>query len=178
MEQIPEKNARKLRFSLPIIKKDRLLPSLKSVTFLNRFPEYIDFGKKRKVAIFIGCLANYSYTEIGESLLYILKKLEIDAFIPKDQLCCGAPAYFTGDFKTVDFLVKKNIEYFESFINDVEAIIVPEATCSSMIINDWIHFLHDQPAWQERAKKIIKTPSVKYTKQLLNSSFNNREFRV
>ena len=35
----------------------------------------------RKVAIFIGCMANYSYTEVGDSLLYVLKKLEIDAFI-------------------------------------------------------------------------------------------------
>ncbi len=142
------------RFSLPIIKKDRLLPSMGKTSFLNSHPENIPHGGKRRVAIFIGCLANYSYTEIGKGLLEILEALEIDAFIPKKQLCCGAPAYFTGDFATVDHNAKKNIEYFESFIDDVEAIIIPEATCSAMIKIDYEHFFHDQPEWLERAKKL------------------------
>jgi glycolate oxidase iron-sulfur subunit len=142
------------RFSLPIIRKDRLLPSMGKTSFLNSYPENIPHGGKRRVAIFIGCLANYSYTEIGKGLLEILEALEIDAFIPKKQLCCGAPAYFTGDFATVDHNAKKNIEYFESFIDDVEAIIIPEATCSAMIKIDYEHFFHDQPEWLERAKKL------------------------
>ncbi|MDP2077901.1 MAG: (Fe-S)-binding protein [Sulfuricurvum sp.] len=142
------------RFSLPIIKKDRLLPSMGKTSFLNSYPENISNGGKRRVAVFIGCLANYNYTEIGKGLVEILEELEIDVFIPKKQLCCGAPAYFTGDFATVDHNAKKNIEYFESFAADVEAIIIPEATCSAMIKIDYEHFFHDQPQWLERAKKI------------------------
>jgi len=142
------------RFSLPIIKKDRLLPSMSKTSFLNSYPENISNGGKRRVAVFIGCLANYNYTEIGKGLVEILEELEIDVFIPKKQLCCGAPAYFTGDFATVDHNAKKNIEYFESFAADVEAIIIPEATCSAMIKIDYEHFFHDQPQWLERAKKV------------------------
>ncbi|MEW5833341.1 MAG: (Fe-S)-binding protein [Campylobacterota bacterium] len=142
------------RFSLPIIKKDRLLPSMGKTSFLNTYPEEIDNGGKRRVAIFIGCLGNYSYTEIGKGLVEILEALGIDAFIPKKQLCCGAPAYFTGDFTTVDHNAKKNIEYFESFIDDVEAIIIPEATCSAMIKIDYDHYFHDQPEWRERANRL------------------------
>lgn len=142
------------RFSLPIIKKDRLLPSMTKTSFLNSHPEEIDNGGRRRVAIFIGCLANYNYTEIGTGLLSILRHLEIDAFIPKEQLCCGAPAYFTGDFDTVDYNAKQNIAYFESFIDDVEAIIIPEATCSAMIKIDYAHYFHDQPEWKARAEKL------------------------
>ncbi len=149
-----ELNSMQPRFNLPIIKKDRLLPSMGKTSFMNSYPENIPNGGKRRVAIFIGCLANYNYTEIGKGLLEILKVLEVDAFIPKKQLCCGAPAYFTGDFATVDHNAKKNIEYFESFIDDVEAIIIPEATCSAMIKIDYEHFFHDQPEWLERAKKL------------------------
>ncbi|MDP3302096.1 MAG: (Fe-S)-binding protein [Sulfuricurvum sp.] len=144
------------RFSLPIIKKDRLLPSMGKTSFLNSYPENISNGGKRRVAVFIGCLANYNYTEIGKGLVEILEELEIDVFIPKKQLCCGAPAYFTGDFATVDHNAKKNIEYFESFAADVEAIIIPEATCSAMIKIDYEHFFHDQPQWLQRAKEIKK----------------------
>lgn len=153
-----EKKSALPRFSFPIIKKDRALPFADSKSFLKKYPENNYFAKKseekQKVAIFIGCMGNYAYTNIGDALMKILEKLEIDAFIPKKQLCCGAPAYFTGDFDTVDYLVKKNIEYFETFIDDVDAIIIPEATCSAMINTDWAHYLHDQPQWKERAQKI------------------------
>jgi glycolate oxidase iron-sulfur subunit len=142
------------RFNLPMIKTDRLLPSLRKTSFLNAHAENINNGGKRKVAIFIGCLGNYNYVDIGNSLLEILKALEIDAFLAKDQKCCGAPAYFTGDFDTVDANAKHNIQYFEKFGDDIEAIIVPEATCSAMLKIDYEHFFHDQPEWLERARKI------------------------
>lgn len=144
------------KFGLPMMKKGRLLPSVKFKSFLNTYPENMDFKGERKVAIFIGCMGNYSYTGIGDSLLYILKKLEINAFIPKDQLCCGAPAFFTGDIETTEHLIKKNIEYFETFIGDVEAILIPEATCSSMVIHDWKRVLQEQPEWLKRVEKIVK----------------------
>jgi glycolate oxidase iron-sulfur subunit len=139
------------RFNLPMLKVDRLLPSLRKTSFLNSHPENINNGGKRKVAIFIGCLGNYNYVDVGNSLLEILKALEIDAFLAKDQKCCSAPAYFTGDFDTVDYNAKFNIEYFESFSKDVEAIIVPEATCSAMLKIDYEHYFHDQPEWKARA---------------------------
>ncbi len=145
----------KSRFNLPMLKTDRLLPSLSKTSFLNSHEENIDNGGKRKVAIFIGCLANYNYKNIGESLLDILEDLEIDAFLAKSQKCCSAPAYFTGDFDTVDANAKFNIEYFESFSRDVEAIIVPEATCSAMLKIDYEHYFHDQPDWRARAKVVM-----------------------
>ena len=142
------------RLNLPMLKADRLLPSLRKTSFLNSHKENINNGGKRKVAIFIGCLGNYNYKNVGDSLLEILQHLEIDAFLAKDQKCCSAPAYFTGDFKTVDYNAKFNIEYFESFAKDVEAIIVPEATCSAMLKIDYEHYFHDQPEWKARAKAI------------------------
>jgi glycolate oxidase iron-sulfur subunit len=147
-------NSMNSRFNLPILKTDRLFPSLTKTSFLNSHEENINNGGKRKVAIFIGCLANYNYVDIGKSLLEILEALEIDAFLAKEQKCCSAPAYFTGEFKTVDMNAKHNIEYFESFGEDIEAIIVPEATCSAMLKIDYEHYFHDQPEWRARAVAI------------------------
>ncbi len=144
-------NSMNSRLNIPMLKTDRLLPSLMKTSFLNSHKENIDNGGKRKVAVFIGCLANYNYKDIGNGLLEILEALEIDAFLAKDQKCCSAPAYFTGDFDTVDLLAKHNIEYFESFGEDIEAIIVPEATCSAMLKIDYEHYFHNQPEWKARA---------------------------
>ncbi len=149
------------KFSLPMIKKGRLLPSMSSVSFLNSYPQEIKSkksGKKPRVAIFIGCLANYNYTDIGDGLVEVLSQLDIDIFIPKDQLCCGAPAYFTGDFNTVEYLTKKNIQYFESFMDECDAMLIPEATCSAMITHDWEIFFKNKnmPEWEQRAKEVSK----------------------
>ena len=164
------------RFSLPIVKKDRVLPFADSTSFLNKYPANIkalnkvhDENKKNKVAIFIGCMSNYTYTNTGDALVKILKKLELDIMIPKKQLCCGAPAYFTGAFDTVDYLAKKNIEYFETWIDEVDAVIIPEATCSAMIKQDWEHYFHNQPEWKARAKKLSEKIFMA-TKWLENST--------
>jgi len=155
-----EKNGLKSRFWMPFIKKGRMLPSMMKRSFLNSHPETIAAphpkSAKQRVAIFIGCLSNYNYQGVGESLLEILAFLNIEAFIPKDQLCCGAPAYFTGATDSVERMSKKNIEYFESFIKEYDAIIVPEATCSAMMIHDWEHFFADRgmEEWAQRAKNL------------------------
>ena len=155
------------RINLPMeMIKDRSIPYADRTSFLNKYPsnitatnktnakENLSNLKKQKVAIFIGCMGNYAYTNIGDSLLTILDRLGVDAFIPKDQLCCSAPAYFTGDFDSVDYLLKQNIEYFETFVDDVDAIIVPEATCSAMMNIDWAHYFHDQLDWKKRAQTL------------------------
>ncbi|CAA6800834.1 MAG: Putative oxidoreductase ferredoxin-type protein, clusters with CPO [uncultured Campylobacterales bacterium] len=146
----------KPRFSFPLIKKNRLLPSAMKKSFLNSHPEIIENGGKQKVGIFIGCMANYSYTSIGESLLDIFKELQIDAHLMKAQLCCSAPAYFTGDFKTTEYLAKYNIEYLEKQTKDLDAVIIPEATCSAMIKVDYPHFFEQNPEWKARAENINK----------------------
>ena len=110
-----------------------------------------------KVAIFIGCLANYNYINVGKSLLKILDFLGIDVLIPKQE-CCGAPAYFTGDIKSVLVLIKKNIVYFEGFINDVDVILIPEATCAAMLMHDWKHALSkddNSDVWIKRLESLL-----------------------
>ena len=149
-----EKQSSMYMRNFPIIKMDRLFPSLAKKTFLNSHPDVIKNGGKGKVGIFIGCLANYMYTDIGKALLEILKELQIDAYLIKQQKCCGAPQYFTGDFDSVDALAKFNIEYIEGFKDELDAIIIPEATCSAMIKEDYAHFFHDQPEWKARAEAI------------------------
>jgi len=157
-----KKRGLKARFSIPMMKKGRLIPSMMKTSFLNSYPEHIpapDPEERRlKVAIFIGCLGNYNYDGIGKSLIEILEKLNIEVFIPKEQQCCGAPAYFTGAVDSVERMTKKNIEYFESFMDSYDAMLIPEATCSAMVKHDWQVFFKNRnmPEWEARAEKVGK----------------------
>lgn len=145
------------RFSLPMVKKGRFLPSAKCKSFLNSHPKIIHSNGKnsRKIGLFIGCMANYAYTEVGESIIAIARVLNLELNLMKKQSCCGAPAYFTGDLATARGLAKKNIAYFESLLDDgLEAIIIPEATCSAMIKVDYVHLFDDDSEWKNRAKAV------------------------
>ena len=159
-----ELNGMRARWSFPLIQKGRILPTMKRKSFLKKYPSRIvpDSSKNgekatppKRVAIFIGCLANYNYPEVGDALVNILKFLGIEIFIPKKQLCCGAPAYFTGDFKTTEYLIKKNLDYFATFIDEVEAILVPEATCTAMLKKDYREYIdHYLPEYRELHEKV------------------------
>lgn len=149
-------NEMKPKISFPMIKKERLLPSAKKTSFLNSHEEFINNGGDKTIGIFIGCMGNYAYSEIGEGLLKICKTLKINAHLMKEQACCGAPAYFTGDFETVRVNAKKNIAYFEKLLEQLDAIIIPEATCSAMIRVDYERFFHDDEKWGQRARAVAQ----------------------
>lgn len=133
---------KKMRLKLPKI-NDRVITPLNKKSFLQRYQGLISSskGSKQKVGIYIGCLSNYNYVNVGVSLLKILDKLGIDAFIPHKQECCGAPAFFSGDIKNTTKLIKKNLNYLVPLLDDLDALLIPEATCSAMLINDWQHAL-------------------------------------
>ncbi len=136
---------KKMRFKIPKV-GDRVIMPLHAKSFLQSYHGLIESqntnaNQKRKVGIYIGCLSNYNYKNVGISLLKILDKLGIDAFIPKKQECCGAPAFFSGDIRNTTKLIKKNLDYLVPLLDDLEALLIPEATCAAMLLHDWSNAL-------------------------------------
>lgn len=182
-------NADRLRSRFPLSKfgARTIFPFAKK-SFLNKYKHYrfkpnraeSSIDSPKKVAIFIGCLSNYNYTEVGDSLIKILERLNIEPLIPKQE-CCAAPAYFTGDIKSVVHLVKKNIALFEGFWSEIDAMIIPEATCAAMIMMDWRHALFmsdlsDKSAWIARLEKLL--PKIYMASDYLYCHTNLRELLV
>ncbi|EOF7302410.1 (Fe-S)-binding protein [Campylobacter jejuni] len=149
-----ENTGMKARFSMPFVKKGRLLTSFNKKSFLNSNPKFINNDGEKTIGFFVGCLANYFYIDTANAVLKITKELKINVDLMKEQVCCGAPQFFTGDFKSVEVLAKKNIEYFEKKLEKLDAIIVPEATCSAMLKIDYEHFfiMQNDLDWAKRTK--------------------------
>ncbi len=143
----------KIPFNLKGIDKNRVLPPLKRKTFLEK---YTSQNKKARVAVFPGCLINYTYTEIGDAFMNILKKEKIEYIVPKDQLCCGAPIFFAGNFEDTRYLAKKNIDLFLSL--DVDKVVILEPTCASLIKVDYpkLFMYFEDKKWEEKARKLAK----------------------
>ena len=111
----------------------------------------------KRVMVFVGCLINYNFPKTGEALLKILDTLGYDVLLSKQE-CCGAPALFSKDINTAKILMYRNLENFEKIIDKVEAILIPEATCASVMIKDWKMLCESQ----EERKRLDRIVSKMY----------------
>ena len=108
---------------------------------------------KMRVGYFMGCATDFIYPELGKKIIDFLTKRGIEVVVPKEQNCCGAAIYFSGDFETGRKLAKDNIDAFK----DVDYIVTACGTCSSTL-KDYKVYLPDneeqQKAYEEFGKKI------------------------
>ena len=64
-------------------------------------------------SLFITCIIDNLYPEIGESTSKVLNYFGVNLDLPKNQTCCGQPAFNSGYWKDSKKLAKKFIEDFE-----------------------------------------------------------------
>ena len=97
-------------FATPILKrlhpalKERKLPSFPKKSFSELAKDFLKECSEKKFADWVifypGCLVEFLYPELGMSLLKLLYKAGIGVRLPDTWVCCGAPAYYSGDLKT------------------------------------------------------------------------------
>ncbi len=119
-KRIPRESGLKRRFPLPLVAKNRHVPALVHRSFRNKMPEINRARESRHTVLFFtGCLINYVYPRIGESIVKVLNHFHTDVIIPRLQNCCGAPAEVGGDIKTTRALTRKNIRILYSYPHDI-----------------------------------------------------------
>jgi L-lactate dehydrogenase complex protein LldE len=106
--------------------------------------------ENRKVTLFIQCLVDVMYPEVGEAMLKIFRKLDIAVDCPVDQTCCGQPAFNSGYHRQARVAARKFIQLFE----DAQSIVCPSGSCVHMVRHHYPDLFHDDPAWLRRAESI------------------------
>ncbi|MEK6657084.1 MAG: (Fe-S)-binding protein [Nitrospirota bacterium] len=134
-------------------KKKRLVPDLTKSPFLSRYPEIITCERpKGRVAFFVGCAINFMDQRIGDAVIKVLKKNNIEIILPKDQLCCGRPLLSLGDRDTALYLARKNAEIFNKL--KVDAIVTACATCG-LTIKDEYNKIHADKSVSDFSARLI-----------------------
>lgn len=106
---------------------------------------------KMKVGFFMGCATDFVYPDLGLKLIDFLTKHGVEVVVPKEQNCCGAAVYFSGDFETGRMLAEANIKAFK----DVDTIVTACGTCSSTL-KDYQKYLPDNEDQQKRYEAFEK----------------------
>ncbi len=152
----PTENGLVSRFSLPVIGCGRLVPELAETFFLDtREAKDLDTSPntgEARVAFYSGCGVNFLMPEVGVKSVKALGR-SAPVVVPGDQVCCGMPAYYSGDVQTAKRLAIKNIEVFEKY--DLDYIITSCATCSHALKNVFKEIIAEtgDAALMERAEK-------------------------
>ena len=109
-------------------------------------------NKKGKVAFYGGCVIDFAYPEIGESLVRVLNKKGYEVVYPQDQTCCGAPARYMGRMDIAAEVARQN---FDALTNDEYQFIVSACpTCSYAIKKDWVKLFEKDQQNAKRAAAI------------------------
>jgi L-lactate dehydrogenase complex protein LldE len=88
-------------------------------------------NNKSKISLFIPCLVDQVYPEIGIDMAKILDHLGYQVVYNNQQTCCGQPAFNAGHRDEARKVASKFIEVFSS--SDV--IVSPSGSCTAMIKN-------------------------------------------
>ena len=85
--------------------------------------------KRMKVSLFVTCLVDQIFPEVGLSTVRILRKLGVEVDFDVRQTCCGQPAFNTGFVEEAQSVAR----HFISVFKDSEKIVVPSGSCCTMI---------------------------------------------
>jgi L-lactate dehydrogenase complex protein LldF len=93
-------------------------------------------GKNVEKAVFYaGCLIDFAYPEIGESVIKVLNRAGVEVIFPEEQTCCGAPARYSGAFDVAAQNAADNIHALLK--GDVEYVVSACPTCTVALKHDF-----------------------------------------
>jgi len=149
-KKVPEHSGLRLRFPVPFIAQDRAIPEIAKVPFRERYPQPLTGdSEKVPVAFFTGCMINYTYPEVGEALVKIMRFMGIPMVVPQGQGCCGLPAHAAGDAATVDLLADNNVA---AFAQQPGVVVTACASCNAGIGK---HYRDMGGAYTELGEKVV-----------------------
>lgn len=90
-----------------------------------------------KAHLFITCLVDNFFPQVGVCMTKILSGLGLEVDFPRGQTCCGQPAFNSGYWQDSKAVARQFIKVFKSVIDnsssDKSYIICPSGSCASMV---------------------------------------------
>ena len=128
------------------VHRDRLLPTFHAETFAKwqrKRPAPPKGEGKEKAALFYTCTVNYNEPEIGKAAVGVFEKNGIEYVVPEQQ-CCGLPFLDGGLVERAMKKIESNVASLSQAVRQGYKIVVPSASCSYMLKQDYPRFLSNE----------------------------------
>jgi L-lactate dehydrogenase complex protein LldE len=105
-----------------------------------------------RVSLFVTCLADVMYPQVGESVVRLLSRYGCKVDFPELQTCCGQPAFNSGYQDEAREVARNMIRAFEHS----EYVVSPSGSCTGMIHHFYPYLFENEPEWKDKAEKLVE----------------------
>ena len=91
-----------------------------------------------RVALFVTCLADTLFPDVGKATVTVLERLGIEVVFPLEQTCCGQMHGNSGYPGEAAVLARRFVEIFEEF----DAVVTPSGSCAAQVRTRVPELLH------------------------------------
>ena len=103
-----------------------------------------------RASLFVSCVVDQLYPEVGESTVRVLRGLGVEVDFPAGQTCCGQPAFNSGFWNEAKPLARRFLRQFEG----KEHVVVPSGSCAAMVRVFYAELLRDEPEALREAEEL------------------------
>ncbi len=103
-----------------------------------------------RVALFVTCLADQLFPELGLASVKLLRHLGVDIEFPEAQTCCGQPAYNAGYLDETKEIAEHHIGLF----TDYDYVVLPSGSCGAMVKTHYPEMFRESAKTYEASKDL------------------------
>jgi L-lactate dehydrogenase complex protein LldE len=107
-----------------------------------------------KVSLFVTCLVDQMYPEVGVGMLNLLKRLGVEVSFNPEQTCCGQPLFNSGYHEETLKAATHMLEVFEHELKSSDYLVAPSGSCTTMVKKYYQELFLDQSEMLARAQKV------------------------
>lgn len=90
-----------------------------------------------RVALFVTCLADTLFPNVGKATVTVLERLGIEVVFPAEQTCCGQMHLNSGYPEHARALARRFVEIFAPF----DAVVTPSGSCAALVRRHYAELL-------------------------------------
>lgn len=103
-----------------------------------------------RVALFVTCLVDLFRPSVGLAAVELLEAAGCRVEVPEPQICCGQPAFNSGDRWTTEELARQYIPALEPY----DHVVAPSGSCAGMLRTHLPELFDGDPGWKARASAL------------------------
>ncbi len=144
------------------IHRDKLLPDFAGQTFESWAvgEGLVHAEPGGEVVLFQTCYVQHNEPQIGKDTVEVLRRNQVDVRCASHLVCCGMPAWESGNLGELQRRAKINLDRLEPYVDRGARVLAINPTCSMMLRNEYPDLV--APEDRERAKKLaeaVRDPS-------------------